>query len=141
MIGRRPKSRAKTIKRIAVGSSIAAAAGYVAGVLTAPKSGKETRLDLKAKADQSLSSAEKDLKKAHTELTKVINDSKKRGGKASGKAQKEFSSLFEKAKDTKEKAREVLSAVHEGDASDTDLKKAIQDANLAIDHLRDYLKK
>jgi gas vesicle protein len=31
------------VKKIAIGASIAALAGYVTGVLTAPKSGKQTR--------------------------------------------------------------------------------------------------
>lgn len=57
------------------------------------------------------------------------------------KARKELDTLVDKARDTKEKAREVLSAVHEGDAEDKDLKRAIKDANEAIEHLRDYLKK
>lgn len=137
----RRDKRQNTLKKIAIGSGLAAVAGFVAGVLTAPKSGKETRKDLKTMADKSLSEAEKDLKRAHTELTKIINDSKKKGGKTSKQAEKEFGKLLEKAKDTKEKARQVLSAVHEGDASDKDLKRAIQDANRAIDHLRDYIKK
>ena len=40
---------AKTSK-FAVGAILGAAAGLVAGILTAPKSGKETRQDLKNKA-------------------------------------------------------------------------------------------
>lgn len=139
MIGR--DRREKTLKKIAIGSGIAAAAGFIVGVLTAPKSGKDTRKDLKTMADKSLSEAEKDLKTAHTELTKIINDTKKQGGKTTKKAEEELSAIVDKAKITKEKAREVLSAVHEGDASNTDLKKAIQDANRAIAHLKDYLKK
>jgi hypothetical protein len=47
----------------------------------------------------------------------------------------------DKAKDTKEKVREMLSALHEGDAEDQDLKRAITNANSALDHLRDFLKK
>jgi hypothetical protein len=35
----------------------------------------------------------------------------------------------------------MLSALHEGSAEDKDLKKAIKDANNALEHLRDYLKK
>jgi gas vesicle protein len=38
--------------KIAFGALIGAVAGVVAGVLTAPKAGKETRADLKAKADE-----------------------------------------------------------------------------------------
>lgn len=36
--------------KIAFGAIIGAAAGLIAGVLTAPKSGKETRADIKTKA-------------------------------------------------------------------------------------------
>lgn len=128
-------------KRVAVGSAIAAAAGYVAGVLTAPKSGKQTRKDIKQATNKGLVEAEKELKKLHTELAKVIDEAKVKGDRLGGKAQKEFGGLVQKAKDTKEKAREMLSAIHEGDAEDKDLKKAVKDATDALDHLRDYLKK
>jgi gas vesicle protein len=135
------KDNHDNVKRIALGATIAAAAGYVAGLLTAPKSGKETRSDIKAAADRSLAEAEKDLKRLHTELGKVIDEAKSRGDVLGTKAQKELTKLVEKAKDTKEKAREMLSALHEGDAEDQDLKRAIVNANSALDHLRDYLKK
>lgn len=133
--------KSSTFKSVAIGSAIAATAGYLAGLLTAPKSGKATRTDIKAAADRTKAEAEKELKRLHTELDKVIKEAKVKSDKLSGKAQKELAVLIEKAKDTKEKAREVLSAVHEGDAEDQDLKRAIQNANSALDHLRDYLKK
>ncbi|MGC1176844.1 MAG: YtxH domain-containing protein [Candidatus Saccharimonadales bacterium] len=135
------RQRHDSMKRLAVGSVIAAIFGYLAGLLTAPKSGKETRKDIKDTAVKSVAEAEKDLKRLHTELDRVIQDAKTNGEKLSAKAQKELTPLVEKAKDTKEKAREMLSAIHEGDAQDKDLAKAIKDANTAIDHLRDYLKK
>ena len=137
----RGNQKSSSFRRIAIGSTIAVAAGYLAGLLTAPKSGKETRGDIKAVADRTMAEAEKDLKRLHTELDKVITEAKARSDKLGGKAQKELAELVEKAKDTKEKAREMLSALHEGDAEDQDLKRAIQNANSAIDHLRDYLKK
>lgn len=136
------KDRQRTnLKRLAIGSSVAAAAGYVAGLLTAPKSGKKTRKDIKNAATEGVAQAEKDLKKLHTELNKVIDEAKISGDKLGAKAKNELSELVEKAKDTKEKAREVISAIHEGDAEDIDLKKAIKEASIALDHLRDYLKK
>ncbi len=139
MMGRREHKKA--LKRVAIGGSIAAAAGYVAGILTAPKSGKLTRQDIKHVTTESITTAEKDLKRLHTELGKTITDTRKSGEKLSKKAQDELDELLEKAKDTKEKAREMISAVHEGNADDKDLKKAIKDANAAIDHIRDFLKK
>lgn len=128
-------------KKLAVGAALAGAAGYLAGVLTAPKSGKETRDDLKQAANLRMSEAEKQLKNLHTDLGKAVDEAKAKGTKMGGKAQKELKDLADKAKDTKEKVREVLSAVHEGDASDKDLKKAVADAKHALAHLKDYLKK
>ncbi|MFZ2544957.1 MAG: YtxH domain-containing protein [Candidatus Saccharimonadales bacterium] len=40
------------VKRFPIGAIIGAVAGVVAGVLVAPKSGKETREDLKVRADE-----------------------------------------------------------------------------------------
>lgn len=131
----------KTAKRFAAGAAIAGVAGYVAGLLTAPKSGKETRDDIKDVAVKGISEAEKDLKKLHTELDKLLTEAKIQGEKISGKTKTELEDLLTKAKDTKEKAREMLSAIHEGDAEDAELKKAIKDANDAVDHIKKYLKK
>lgn len=38
--------------KFVIGTVLSVAAGVVAGILTAPKSGKETRADLKTKADE-----------------------------------------------------------------------------------------
>jgi gas vesicle protein len=137
----RKDQQRENLKRLAIGSTIAAAAGYVAGVLTAPKSGKQTRGDIKDAADRGMAEAEKDLKKLHTELDKIIKEAKTGGDKLGVKAKKELGELVDRAKDTKEKAREMLSALHEGDAEDKDLKKAVKDANEAVAHLKKYLKK
>jgi gas vesicle protein len=42
--------------------ALATAAGFVAGVLVAPKSGKETRKDIKHKAEELKGKAESELK-------------------------------------------------------------------------------
>jgi gas vesicle protein len=135
------KNSKSVIKTVAIGSAVAAAAGYVAGILTAPKSGKDTRKDIKTKADKSRSEVEKELKKLHTDLDKVIKEAKSAKDKAGSRAQKELGDITTRAKDAKEKVREVLSAVHEGDAEDQDLKRAVKDGKAAISHLKDYLKK
>jgi gas vesicle protein len=138
---RSKKNSHDTLKKVAIGGGIAAAAGYVAGILTAPKSGKQTRGDIKAAAKQSRKDAEKELKKLHTKLDKAIQEARARSAKLSTKAQKELKVLLEKAKTSKEKTREVISAIHQGDADDQDLKRAIKNAHSSIDHLREYLRK
>lgn len=133
--------KSKAAKVFAIGAAVAGAAGFLAGLLTAPKSGKETRDDLRHATGKGLTEAEKELKKLHTELNDLLDQAKASKDKLGVRAQKELDGLMDKAKDTKEKAREMLSAVHEGDAEDKDLRQAIKEANKAIDHIKDYLKK
>ena len=48
--------------KFALGALVGAVAGVIAGVLTAPKSGKETRADIKAKAEELKDGAEKKIR-------------------------------------------------------------------------------
>lgn len=131
----------KGTKQVAVGAAIAAGVGYLAGVLTAPKSGKETRKDIKNAAVKAKKEAEKQLKQLHSELNKLIESAQNQVAKASTKTKKEFTEALQKAKSAKQKVREMLSAVHEGDAEDADLKAAINEANQAVKRLKKYIKK
>lgn len=131
----------KTGKKVAIGTAVAAAVGYVAGILTAPKSGRETRSDIKHAATQGVLETEKQLKKLHTQLNNVLADAKNTADTLTGKARAELDAAIEKSKSVREKAREVLSAAHEGDIEDKDLKKAVDEATQAVDHLKTFLKK
>lgn len=130
-----------TTKRWAIGAGLAAVAGYVAGILTAPKSGRETRQDIKDTAEHGVAEAEKQLKKLHTQMNEVLDQAKDKTAQLKGSAQKELQAAIDKTNIAKQKARELLSALHENGAEDKDLKKAIDEANKAIEHLRTYLKK
>lgn len=131
----------KTAKRFAIGAIFAAAAGYVAGILTAPKSGKETREDIKNATEHGIAEAEKQLKKLHTQMATVLGEAREKVDTLKGTAQKDLQLAIEKTSAAKEKARDLLSALHEGGAEDKDLKKAIDEATKAIDHLQKYLTK
>jgi gas vesicle protein len=133
------ENKGDLLKLFAIGAALSAIAGYVAGILTAPKSGKETRADIKDKAGATYTAAERQLKTLHTELTDLINEIS--NSITTFKNRKEVSDALDKGRDVKQKAREVLSVLHDGEADDKDLKKAIQDATDAIEHLRNYLKK
>lgn len=130
-----------TAKKIAIGGVIAAIVGFLAGILTAPKSGKQTRQDIKDTADKGKDEAEKELQKLHAELDKAIEQAKSNKTKLSQAAQEEFNELVDRAKDSKEKAREVLGAVREGNANDKDLDRAVKTANRSLKHLKKYLTK
>lgn len=134
-------AKSDTLKKLAVGAVIAGAAGYVAGVLTAPSEGKKTRKKLKKSAERSVGDVEKQLKQLHRDLGELVSDAKDNSDELSGRAKKKFSSAVEGARDAKDKLRDVLSAVHEGEASDKDLQKALEDARRTLNHLRQFLKK
>lgn len=130
-----------TTKRLAAGTLMAGIVGYVAGILTAPKSGKETRQDIKDTTARSIGVAEKELKVLHTQLAALLGSARERAGSLTGAAKKDIDKAVETAKVAKEKAREILSAVHEGDVSDKDLKKAVEEAREAVNHLKTYFSK
>ncbi len=132
---------AKGGRTVAVSALIAAAAGYVVGILTAPKSGKETRADIQKAALKAKSQSERQLKKLHSELSTLLDEGAGKAKRARGKAKSGLEEALETATRAKDKAREILSAVHEGDAEDKDLKVAIDEAKLAVKHLKQYLAK
>jgi gas vesicle protein len=125
----------------AAGALAAGAVGYLIGILTAPKSGKETREDIRNAAMKAKSEAEKRLKALLSELNQKIEAAKVQGAKLKGKAKVEFDKATQKAVNAKQKVREVLSALHDGDADDPELKQAIRDAKAAIKNLEAYVKK
>lgn len=129
------------LRKIAVGAAVAGAAGYIAGVLSAPKEGKKTRKELKKTAEFSVTEVEKQLKQLHGELGDLVGQAKNGGDDVSDKLQKKFGGALANAHTAKDKLREVLSSVHEGQANDKDLKKALQDARRSLEHLKHFIKK
>ncbi len=131
----------KNTGKWAAGALAAGIIGYMAGILTAPKSGRETRKDIKNAAVKARSEAEKKLKAVLADLNDRLEDVKKRGAKLSGKAKDEFEKVQARGIIAKDKVREILSMIHEGDADDPELKKALKDAKEALKHLDAYVKK
>lgn len=128
-------------KNIAIGAAVAGAVGYVAGILTAPKSGKETRKDIHDTAVKAKVEAEKQLKKLHSQLNDLLKQGKEVSAKLSGKGKEDWEKLAAAALASKDKVRAVLSSIHEGGTDDKDLQKAIKDAAAAVDSLKSYLAK
>ena len=127
--------------KVAVTTLVAAGLGYAVGILTAPKSGKETRKDIQKAALKAKTEAERKLKSLHSELNQMITKAKSQASKAGSKAKKELTTAIDKAQRAAEKARLILSALHEGSAEDKDLKKAIEDMNKAMANLKKFMGK
>lgn len=129
-----------TGKKLALGALIAGVAGYVTGILTAPKSGQETREDIANKAGDVKAEAEEKLQEAHDELSDAVKTARDKAGSLSAKAKAEANEAVARAKDAQSKAAEVLKAVRAGKADDPSLDKALKQAKQARKNLGKYLK-
>lgn len=131
-------------RNFAIGALIVGAAGYVAGILTAPKSGKETRADIARVSNQGRAEAEKHLKKLYTELNTLIGEAQTYVNDPDSRAKTNEAisgEIVDRASSARQKAREILSALHDGNADDKDLDKAVNEASKAIASLKKYLQK
>ena len=129
-----------TGKKLAIGAALAGVAGYVAGILTAPKSGKETRGDIADAAWDAKNSVEDQLHDLTDELKSLIDQAKSRTIALSSQAREDFNEAVIKAKDAQNKAKTVLKAAKAGEASDPELNRAVKQARQAVKNLAKYLK-
>ena len=131
----------KSTGKIAFGALVGVCIGYVVGVFTAPKSGKDSRQYVKEKAGTTYKTAEKLLKKTMVELDVLIKKGTERAKQTKDKAKQDLTKAVNKAKQTKQKIRELISAIHEGEADDKDLDRAVNDGKNAIEHLKKFVNK
>ncbi len=127
-------------KKVAIGAVVAGVVGYLSGILTAPKSGKETRHALAEEAEGIKDSAEDQLQKANEELKVLIKDAKSKTVTLSAQAKEEFNEAMLRAKDAQNKAATVLKAVKEGQADDPELNKAVKQAKQAQKNLSKFFR-
>src|SRR3989344_6490982 len=134
------KDEEHTGRKFAIGALLAGAVGYVTGILTAPKSGKETRDDIANKAEDIKESAEEQLQRAHDELADLIKTAKDKSLALGSKARTEFNEAVVAAKDAQNKTAHLLKAVRAGEADDPQLNKALKQAKAAAKNLSKYFK-
>jgi len=134
------KKDPKTGRKVALGAALAAVGGYLAGVLTAPKSGKETRRDLADKAGELKNDTGAQLQAAQEELAATIKKAQTKTVALSAQAREEFNETMIRAKDASNKAKMVIKAMKAGEAEDPELNKAVKQAKLAQKNLSKFLK-
>lgn len=130
----------KTGQKVALGAAIAGIGGYLAGVLTAPKSGKETRQDLATKASDIKNDAGTQLTEAQRELSETLKKAQEKTLSLSAQAREEFNETVIRAKDAQNKAKMVLQAMKAGEAEDPELNRAVKQAKQAQKNLAKFLK-
>lgn len=130
----------KNGRKIAIGALIAAAAGYVAGILSAPRSGKQTRELVKDKTLEVKADLESDVKKAQQELSKKIEVAQVMLESESKEIKKEIEIVLQNAKKVEKKAKQTIKAVKDGKAKDPDLNKALDEVNSSLEHFKKFIK-
>jgi gas vesicle protein len=134
------RKKPNTGRKMALSAVIAGVAGYIGGVLTAPKSGKETRKKLTEEAEGFKDSAEEQLQKANEDLKVLLKDAKTKTVSLSAQAKEEFNEALLRAKDAQNKASSTLKAIKNGEAEDPELNKAVKQAKLAAKNLGRFFK-
>lgn len=134
------KKDPKTGRKVAIGSALAAAAGYFAGILTAPKSGQETRADIGVKADDAKFDIETQFKSAETELSRVIKEAQSKTVALSAQAREEFNETLIRAKDAQAKTKVIIKGLKAGQSDDPELNRALKQARQAKKNLGKFLK-
>jgi gas vesicle protein len=101
---KRKKERVKAALEISIGMGIATALGVAIGVLIAPKAGKETREDLKIKAEHTIEA----IKHTAHEKAEMVKDSASFAAQELGKVIKDVRGKTEDVKkDIKEGGHEI----------------------------------
>jgi gas vesicle protein len=126
--------------KFALGALIAGVAGFAAGILSAPKSGKETRADIKKAANKALVEGERQLKKLHSELGELLDKAEAKAKTLQGAAKVEIDKKLFVARAAKDKSRELLTALHEGEAENKELEASLKEIKAALAHLKAFIK-
>jgi gas vesicle protein len=129
-----------TTAGVVLGLVVGIAAGYVAGILTAPKSGKETRQDIKDASGRAIQAAQDQPHALQAQVSELAEQAAARAKSLSSRGKQELDELVESAKVAQGKAKAMLTAAKDGEATDPELDQAIEKANEAKEHLSNYLK-
>ncbi len=127
-------------KKFVVFALITGIIGFIAGILTAPKSGKETRQDIADKAGDIKSASLEKLKEVESELARVIAETRSKAAKLTAPARAEFDEAAAKARIAQDKTKSIIKAVKNGKADNSDLDAAIKQGQEAVKNLKKYLK-
>ena len=107
---KRKKERVKAAQKVTVGMGIIAAVGVATGILFAPKSGKETREDLKKKAVNTVVTIKDTVQKK----SEAVKDSAADAAQKASNAIKDVHGKTERVKkDIKDGYHEITQDIHE----------------------------
>lgn len=131
----------KTGGKFVLGAIFGAIAGAIAALLTAPKSGKETREDLKDKANEYKDDAVRQLRKLEGELNKKMSDVRRAAHKLEGTYKDQADALLAKAEAIKDRTLASIEKLKKDADSKLDekLTSDVKDVIAKLDELRDEI--
>jgi gas vesicle protein len=132
----------KKSSKFALGALIAAGAGYLAGILTAPKSGKETRQDINVATKKAKLTAEKKLRELNTELSELITKANVKKAKLQDTAKKDVDIAVDYANKMKVKVNAFVKTLKsEKESEQSEIDKVVNEAKQAFERLKKSLEK
>jgi len=130
----------KRIKKVIFFSTLMTGLGYIAGVLTSPKSGNELRKDIKQQTNDKIVKVEERIVIVETELNELIQSLKESANDKNVKEKLDKS--LDIANRTKAKVTSLHNAIKDGTlTSDSDIDKAIKEVEKAAEHIKHFLLK
>ncbi|HEV2412686.1 MAG TPA: YtxH domain-containing protein [Candidatus Saccharimonadales bacterium] len=127
-------------KKFLLGAVVGVVAGAVTALLTAPKSGKETRAVIKEKATDLGQDALRDARKLEGELNKRISESKKALPHLTGEAKTELETLLKGAVTAKGRALKAIDSLKKGGKTKLD-ETLVKELETVISNLEEVERK
>ncbi len=128
-------------KGIAIGAVAGAVAGVVAGILFAPKSGKETRKDIKVATEKTINKAKAEAEKLRDEVAELLEKIESKVSEVKGKTSESAKEHIAEAKKAMSNLSTAIKSFKSGSANDKDLETAILKAKESKEALKAFLKK
>lgn len=135
--------------KLGLGVVIGGLIGFIVGIFSAPKSGKESREDVHKQLKQVKKSTEAKLKDVYKELDAISKQAKLQAKRTEGKALREIEAVSAKADKMKVRLKEAITVVkqdrHHPDETNfedvlNEVKQFIGDMKVRLVDAKDYLK-
>ena len=129
----------KDTRNVGIAIIAGLAAGYALGLLTAPKSGKDTREDIKELSTKAYKAAESRLKESYEDLSDVIASASQQAKKLGVKGRKELDVLLAAAHEAQGRVKQLIASLRRGEATPQQFDDAVIAAQVAKDELKDFI--
>lgn len=132
-------SNKKTIKKIAIGTLLSGAVGFIFSELIRSKSGKKLRKELKSKNHIIDEEIQNKLNILYSELAELITTIEEEFKGSKLKDSKKMTETIDEAHVSRQKLNEIIQAIKTGKSDNKELNLAIKEAEKAINSAKSFL--